>query len=168
MTIKSQTELAGLLRCLVGLTTADLDAIGERFLQRYGARPKVTYRCPGAACISINDEAVHGVPGSRVIQPGDLVSIDVSARHGFSVLSELSGHGARRGLHEDPAVPNIDVPRLKHKLHTGLVITTEPHISAKPSRLLQDDDGWTLRTANGSLSASYEHTVVVMPDRAVV
>lgn len=194
MTIKLQVELAGLLRIGAGMTTADLDAIGERFLQRYDARsaPKVTY--------------------SRVIQPGDLVSIDVSAdldgffadanltvaitpvtplkqklidcevaafekgaaverevqRHGFSVLSELPGHGVGRGLHEDPAVPNIDVPRLKHKLHTGLVITIEPHISAKPSRLFQDEDGWTLRTANGSLSASYEHTVVVMPDRAVV
>jgi methionine aminopeptidase len=136
MTINSQAELAGLLRIgrLVGMTTADLDAIGERFLHRYGAgsAPKVTYRYPGTAA------AVTHAPLNAI---GKAVEREVQ-RHGFSVLSELPGHGVGRGLHEDPAVL-----RLKHKLHTGLVITIEPHTSAKPSCLLQDDDGWTLRTA---------------------
>jgi methionyl aminopeptidase len=64
-----------------GITTGDLDRIGEEFLLKHGARsaPKLTYNFPGATCISINDEAAHGIPGSRVIQPGDLVNIDVSA-----------------------------------------------------------------------------------------
>lgn len=64
-----------------GMTTADLDAIGARLFAEHGVRsaPIVMYKFPGTTCISINDEAAHGIPGSRVIQPGDLVNIDVSA-----------------------------------------------------------------------------------------
>ncbi len=64
-----------------GITTAELDAIGAEFLARYGARsaPRLVYQFPGDTCISINDEAAHGIPSSRAIQPGDLVNLDVSA-----------------------------------------------------------------------------------------
>lgn len=64
-----------------GMTTAELDEIGEKFLKKYGARsaPMLVYNFPGTTCISINDEAAHGIPGERTIQPGDLVNIDVSA-----------------------------------------------------------------------------------------
>jgi methionyl aminopeptidase len=64
-----------------GMTTAELDAIGRRLLEEQGAQsaPEVTYNFPGATCISINEEIAHGIPGSRVIRPGDLVNIDVSA-----------------------------------------------------------------------------------------
>ncbi|CAM4479392.1 type I methionyl aminopeptidase [Paenibacillus typhae] len=64
-----------------GMTTAELDGIGAALLERFGAKsaPQVTYDFPGSTCISINDEVAHGIPGPRVIQPGDLINIDVSA-----------------------------------------------------------------------------------------
>lgn len=64
-----------------GMTTRELDEIGAALLKGFGARsaPQVTYDFPGATCISINEEAAHGIPGSRVIHPGDLINIDVSA-----------------------------------------------------------------------------------------
>ena len=82
-----------------GMTTAELDAIGARELQRHGARsaPILAYNYPGATCISINDEAAHGIPGPRVIQPGDLVNIDVSA--------ELAGYYADSGA--SVAIPPV-------------------------------------------------------------
>ena len=64
-----------------GMTTGELDQIGKSLLEFYGAKsaPKITYNFPGYTCISINEEAAHGIPGSRVIRPGDVVNIDVSA-----------------------------------------------------------------------------------------
>ncbi len=64
-----------------GMTTAQLDLIGRELLEHYEANsaPKLTYNFPGYTCISINEEAAHGIPGTRVIQPGDIVNIDVSA-----------------------------------------------------------------------------------------
>jgi len=64
-----------------GMTTSELDLIGKQLLNNYGANsaPKVTYNFPGYTCISINEEAAHGIPGEKVIQPGDVVNIDVSA-----------------------------------------------------------------------------------------
>jgi methionyl aminopeptidase len=64
-----------------GITTAELDAIGAEFLRNHGARsaPRLVYNFPGDTCISVNDEAAHGIPGERRIQPGDLVNLDVSA-----------------------------------------------------------------------------------------
>jgi methionyl aminopeptidase len=74
-----------------GITTGELDALGGRFLANHGARsaPKLTYNFPGHTCISVNEEAAHGIPGSRVLQAGDLVNIDVSA--------ELEGYFADTG-----------------------------------------------------------------------
>jgi methionyl aminopeptidase len=74
-----------------GMTTAELDNIGQRLLDNFGARsaPQISYKFPGATCISINEEAAHGIPGARRIQPGDVVNIDVSA--------ELNGYFADTG-----------------------------------------------------------------------
>lgn len=101
MCIESAQDLEGLLRVgrIVGLTlqtmeqqlrpgmtTKQLDTIGWEVLREHNARsaPLLTYRFPGITCISINDEAAHGIPGNRVIRPGDLVKIDVSAeKDGF-------------------------------------------------------------------------------------
>jgi len=69
-----------------GMTTRELDAIGRELFELHGARsaPQLTYGFPGYTCISINEEAAHGIPGDRVIQPGDVVNIDVSAeRDGY-------------------------------------------------------------------------------------
>lgn len=64
-----------------GMTTAELDAVGLQILRRHGARsaPRLVYNFPGTCCISVNDEAVHGVPGNRLLHSGDVVKIDVTA-----------------------------------------------------------------------------------------
>jgi methionyl aminopeptidase len=96
MTIESQHDLDGILNAgrvvakvrdtmlaavEPGMTTAELDDIGRRLLDQLGARsaPQLTYNFPGATCISVNEEAAHGIPGPRIIQAGDIVNIDVSA-----------------------------------------------------------------------------------------
>lgn len=69
-----------------GMTTRELDALGRALLEKEGARsaPELAYDFPGATCISVNEEVAHGIPGDRIIRPGDLVNIDVSAeRDGF-------------------------------------------------------------------------------------
>lgn len=97
-----------------GMTTRELDAIGERLLAGYGARPapRLTYGFPGATCISLNEEAAHGVPGPRVIAPGDVVNIDVSA--------ELDGYFADTG--GTTVVPPVSArkTRLCHAARTAL------------------------------------------------
>lgn len=106
MSINSQKDLEGLrkigkivARCLQlmhsklepGMTTLELDQIGGRFLEENGARsaPMLTYKFPGYTCISVNEEAAHGIPGARVLKAGDLINIDVSA--------ELGGYFADTG-----------------------------------------------------------------------
>lgn len=88
----------------VGMTTLELDGIGRANLDKYGARsaPEVTYDFPGCTCISINDEAAHGIPSDRRIEAGDVVNIDVSA--------ELDGYfGDTGGTFPVPPVdPRID------------------------------------------------------------
>jgi methionyl aminopeptidase len=211
-----------------GMTTAELDAIGAEVFKRYGAQsaPDIVYGFPGANCISINDEVVHGVPGERTINPGDLVKIDVTAeldgyiadaavtvalppspkvheqlqdcaevafrraaavaragrplnrigrivettarRQGFAVFPDLSGHGVGRTIHESPTVPNYYNRRLKTPLKEGLVITIEPIISAGSSQTVGAEDGWTVKTADGSSAAHYEHTIVVTKGSPIV
>lgn len=75
-----------------GMTTAELDEVGARILNHFGAKsaPKVTYNFPGTTCISVNEEVAHGIPGPRVIQAGDLINIDVSA--------ELNGYFGDAGV----------------------------------------------------------------------
>ncbi|NQX43761.1 type I methionyl aminopeptidase [Paenibacillus tritici] len=75
-----------------GMTTAELDEVGAKILNHFGAKsaPKVTYNFPGTTCISVNEEVAHGIPGQRVIQAGDLINIDVSA--------ELNGYYSDAGV----------------------------------------------------------------------
>lgn len=119
MTIESQHDLDGILRAgrIVarvrdamleavepGMSTAELDQMGAEMLERYGARsaPQLMYDFPGATCISINEEAAHGIPGERMIQAGDIVNVDVSA--------ELDGYFADTGgtMVVPPVTPNKD------------------------------------------------------------
>jgi methionyl aminopeptidase len=204
-----------------GVTTAELDAVGAGVLRQKGAEsaPPKVYGFPGTLCISVNDEAIHGIPGGRVIRSGDLVKLDLVAekegfyadaavtvragevgitadalvrcaerafhqalrsaragnrvyeigrvvereirRSGFRVIRDLCGHGVGRTIHEPPSVPNYHDPRLRTRLTEGLVITIEPIISAGNGQGALQRDGWTIRTADGSLSAHYEHTVVI-------
>jgi methionyl aminopeptidase len=129
MTISSEDDVAALKRIgrivsLVlhhmleamepGMTTRELDAIGAQLLAQYGARsaPGISYNFPGATCISINEEAAHGIPGDRRIEPGDVVNIDVSA--------EMDGYFADTGgTRVVPPVSAIKT-RLCYATHTAL------------------------------------------------
>ncbi len=211
-----------------GITTRELDEIGGSVLLQNGAEsaPPKVYGFPGALCISLNDEAIHGIPGERVIQSGDLVKLDLVAekdgfyadaavtvragevsataealarcaerafahalrsaragsrvyeigravdretrRGGFRVLRELCGHGVGRTIHEPPSVPNYYEPRVRARLTEGLVITIEPIISAGSGQSALQPDRWTIRTADGSLSAHHEHTIVITKSVPIV
>ncbi|WP_028057469.1 type I methionyl aminopeptidase [Candidatus Solirubrobacter pratensis] len=202
-----------------GVTTKELDDVAARVFASHGARsgPQLDYDFPGTACISVDDEAVHGIPGPRRLRDGQLVKLDVTAelagyyadacrtvpvgrvrgreqrlaaaaqsalrrgleaatagasigaigaavetevtRRGFSVCADLQGHGIGRRIHEEPDVPNVawDGPPLTD----GLVITVEPIIAAGLGDVYMDEDGWTVRTEDGSPSAHAEHTIVV-------
>lgn len=243
MTIDKQEDLEGLIRAAQvvveareemaesvkpGITTGELDAIGRDVFRRHGARsaPRVTYRFPGSTCISVNDEAAHGIPSlKRQLRSGDLVNLDVSAelegyfsdtgvsmavgevsteatrlleatrlaqrdameaaqpgarlrdigravqkrarRHGFCVITNLNGHGIGRGLHEDPSVPSVDCGQ-RMILHEGLVLAVEPFLSVSSDHVVDDPDGWTLRTSDRSLVAQFEHSIVVTKDGPLV
>lgn len=82
-------------------------------------------------------------------------------RRGFHVVRELGGHGIGRTIHESPSVPNFAAPNAHDILTEGLVFTIEPIIAAGSGKVWLDKDGWTVRTADGSLAAHYEHTVVI-------
>jgi methionyl aminopeptidase len=202
-----------------GISTRELDEVAAQVFARHGARsgPQLDYDFPGTICLSVDDEAVHGIPGPRRLREGQLLKIDVTAeldgfyadacrtvpvgrvrpreqrlmaasqsalkrgleaavaganvgavgaavnrevtRRGFSVCTELAGHGIGRRIHEEPDVPNIgwDGPVLTD----GLVITIEPIITAGEGDVYMDADGWTVKTSDGSPSAHFEHTIVV-------
>jgi methionyl aminopeptidase len=211
-----------------GVSTAELDAVGARVFQRAGARsgPQLDYGFPGCSCISVNDEAVHGIPGPRRLRSGDLVKLDVTAeldgfyadacvsvpvgrptaqtaaltttahlalccamraaragvplnvigatvehtvtQRGHAVCTELMGHGIGRRIHEPPNVPNHFVPQLAQPLTEGLVLTIEPIIAAGAGAVRGTDDGWTVRTADASMSAHVEHTIVITAGEPLV
>jgi methionyl aminopeptidase len=82
-------------------------------------------------------------------------------RHGFAVLRELTGHGVGRAIHEQPSVPNFYSAATRGRLGEGLVLAVEPIIAARPARVVEEPDGWTLRTHDRCLAAHHEHTVVI-------
>jgi methionyl aminopeptidase len=89
-------------------------------------------------------------------------------RGGFSVVRELGGHGVGRTIHEKPSVPNWPDPEARDILTEGLVITIEPIIAERSGKVWLEDDGWTVRTRDGGLSAHYEHTVVITKGQPVL
>lgn len=212
-----------------GMTTAELDQFGAELLARAGARsaPRLCYDFPGATCISVNEEAAHGIPGPRVIRPGDVVNVDVSAEmdgyfadnggtrvvppasvrktrlcqateqaleralasiragapingigravqkvaraEGFEVIRNLAGHGVGRSLHEAPeSIPGYYEPRDRRLLREGMVIAVEPFLSTRARHVREADDGWTLLSGPGNLSAQFEHTLIVTRGRPIV
>ena len=213
-----------------GVTTRDLDEIGASVLGAHGAQsaPILVYQFPGATCISINNEAAHGIPGDRVVKPGDLVNLDVSAeldgyfadaaltvevppvdtvRHnlvhcaqqalmkaiarvragefineigktieeqaaqcGFKTLLDLGGHGVGRTIHEDPHNIACFYNRAdRRRMTEGLVLTIEPFITTGARSVFTDPNNhWTLKTNDGSLSAQFEHTLVVTKGRPII
>jgi methionyl aminopeptidase len=121
-----------------------------------------------ARLLVVTEEALYkGIdavrPGGRVSDIGAAVQAHVEA-HGFSVVREFVGHGIGTKLHEDPQIPNYGSAGRGPRLAEGMVLAIEPMVNAgKPAvRVLRD--GWTAVTKDGSLSAHFEHTVVVTAD----
>lgn len=204
-----------------GITTRDLDEYAAERIKHYGARSAfLGYRkYPCHICISVNDQVVHGIAGSRQLRFGDIVSLDVgvvfngfigdTARtvavggcgllaqklmdatekslhegiakavpgnrvvdisraiqtyvesNGFSVVREFVGHGVGRTMHEEPQVPNFVDGKSSPKLRPGMTIAIEPMVNAGMPGVKILNDGWTVVTQDGSLSAHFEHTVLI-------
>ena len=122
-----------------------------------------------AACARAAFEKALAVAraGVRVNEIGRAIDREAQ-RRGFTVCKGLAGHGVGRSIHEEPSVPNYYNPFQRDVLTKGLVLTIEPMISAGSDRVIQDADGWTLRTGDGSLSAHHEHTLVITGGAPIV
>ncbi len=107
------------------------------------------------------------VAGSRIGTIGYEIQSHVEAQ-GFSVVRDLVGHGIGRNLHEEPQVPNYGRKGQGMKLAEGLVICIEPMINRGKRTVIQENDGWTIRTADGLPSAHFEHAVAVRKNSADV
>lgn len=105
--------------------------------------------------------------GNRLGDIGSAVH-DVGERHGYGVVEEYVGHGIGREMHEEPQVPNYGEPGKGLKLKTGMALCIEPMFNVGGRQTKVDKDGWTVRTADGSLSAHWEHTVAITPDGPMV
>ena len=208
-----------------GISTYELDRLVREHIEKAGAKPSfLGYGgFPGSACISINDEVIHGIPSKkRFLEEGDVVKIDVGAfykgfhgdsartipvgrvsdgasklievtrasffagidqlkvggrlgdvgaaidglvvANGFSTVKRYIGHGIGRELHESPDVPNYGTPGRGTRLCAGLVIAIEPMVNVGTETVRELSDGWTVKTADGSLSAHYENTVALTGD----
>jgi len=109
-------------------------------------------------------EAVYG---NRIGDIGFAVQT-YTEKHGYSVVRELVGHGLGRNLHEVPEVPNYGKRGRGAKLKEGMVIAIEPMINLGKRNIVQEDDGWTIRTADRMPSAHFEHTVAIFRDKTEI
>lgn len=216
--------------CVPGVSTAVLDQMARDRMREVGGVPSfLGYEIdrdvmpfPGALCVSINDEVVHGLPiPARVIRQGDVVGLDIGmwyeglatdmattviaggtddqrvielvkdTRQGlllglsavkagawisdvgaaiedylkpkrYGIVKDLVGHGVGHAVHEDPQVPNYREPLApKLKMESGMVLAIEPMVTLGSWKVRLKDDGWTVVTADRSLSAHFELTIVV-------
>ncbi len=220
-----------------GMRLTELDEIARDVLARAGAvSPFLGYQpgfapvpFPAVICTSVNDAALHGIPGRYRLAHGDLLSVDCGAvldgwtadaaisftigppppapspftadarliattsaalragtaaavpgarigaisaaigavgrAAGYGICTDFGGHGIGRAMHEDPHIPNEGSPRRGRRLVPGLVIAIEPWFLAGGKDIYEiDDDGWTIRSGDGSRAAHVEHTVAVTED----
>jgi len=102
-------------------------------------------------------------PGNHLSDISHAVQSYVESR-GYSVVREFVGHGLGRNMHEDPQIPNFGDRGKGPRLKAGMVLAVEPMVNAGVSATVVKEDNWTAVTADGSLSAHFEHTIAVMPD----
>ena len=212
-------EVAGMVR--PGVTTEQVDKFAAERIRSYGAKSAfLGYRkYPCHICISVNEQVVHGLAGTRVLQMGDIVSLDVGVafngfigdtartvavggcgvlaqrlmdvtekslhegiaqavpgkrvadisravqtyveNNGFSIVREFVGHGVGRSMHEEPEVPNFVDGKPSPKLRPGMTLAIEPMVNAGLPAVKILNDGWTVVTQDASLSAHFEHTVLI-------
>ena len=205
-----------------GVSTEEIDRIAYKYIKSQGAEPNFLnlYGFPATACISINDEVIHGIPSKkRILRQGDIVSIDLGAKlegyngdnaatfavgdisdeakrlidttreslykaieaavvgnklgdigwavqsyceeRGYGVVREFTGHGIGKSLHEDPSVPNYGKAGRGIRLLPGMTLAIEPMINQGTAAIKKLPDGWTIKTADGKLSAHFEHTIAI-------
>ena len=205
-----------------GVTTKAINKEVFNFIKKSGAEPTFLGYAgyPASVCISVNDQVIHGIPGSRVLRDGAIVSVDVGATwkgfvgdcagtfpcgqcsdealrliaetrrsffegiqyarqgnrvsdisaavqqyaegKGYSVVRDYVGHGVGAKMHEDPEVPNyVQQKRGSPRLLKGMTIAVEPMVNAGGWEVKVLPDGWTVLTADGSLSAHYENTILI-------
>jgi methionyl aminopeptidase len=206
-----------------GVTTAEVDAAAAEILKKNNAKPAFlgygTPPYPAATCISVNEELVHGIPGKRKIQKGDVVSVDcgsivegyvgdsaitvavgepspvvhrlleatekalqaaidqmeagkrtgdisaamqhVVEEAGFFMVRNYTSHGVGRRLHEEPQVANYMKEGQGVVLRPGMTIALEPMVLVGTMETNVLADQWTVVSADGSLTAHFEHTVAV-------
>jgi methionyl aminopeptidase len=221
---KALAEVAKIIR--PGITPLELDRRAEEFIRDSNAIPafKGYGDFPNTLCISLNDVVVHGIPSSKALIDGDIVSVDCGVlkngyygdsaytfeigevpaaikqllkvtkeslykgiekaidgmrigdvgfavqehaeKFGYGVVREMVGHGIGKNLHEKPEVPNYGERGSGIKLIEGLVIAIEPMINLGKAPIFQDNDGWTIRTKDGKVSAHFEHTIAVKKGKA--
>jgi methionyl aminopeptidase len=99
-------------------------------------------------------------PGNYVGDIGSAVQVHAE-RHGFSVVRELVGHGIGTELHEEPQIPNYGRAKQGYKLRAGMCIAIEPMINAGVKEVYTAQDGWTILTKDGKVSAHFEHTIAI-------
>lgn len=207
-----------------GVTLRDLDSIAARIIRDGKTTSNFLnyHGFPAHTCLSVNEEIVHGIPSQRILEEGDLLSVDAGAIYegwhadaaitfpigevavevkeliatteramwagieastigarigdignavgsiaeeaGYGIVREYTGHGIGRQMHEEPQVPNYGRPGTGMKLRKGMAICIEPmfNLGGDDTRTLSD--GWTVVTADGTLSAHFEHTVAITPD----
>ncbi len=113
--------------------------------------------------ISLDKAIAAAVVGNRIGDIGHAVQSEVEAA-GFSVVLSLVGHGVGRSMHEEPQVPNYGRPGAGLELFEGLVFAVEPMVNVGGHEVVLSDDGWTITTRDGTLSAHWEHTIAVTAD----
>ena len=205
-----------------GVSTYEIDMAIRRHIEKCGAKPAFLGYSgfPASACISINDEVIHGIPSKkRILCEGDIVKIDTGAAYrgyigdsartipvgkvseeaerlikatrdsffagvealsvgnrlgdvgsaidtlvranGFSTVRRYVGHGIGTEMHQAPDVPNFGTPGRGVRLCAGMVLAIEPMVNVGSFEVMEMPDGWTVKTADGSLSAHYENTVAL-------
>ncbi len=205
-----------------GITTYELDRLAYEYIIKNKARPNFLnlYGFPATACISINNQVIHGIPSkTTVLKDGDIVSVDLGAElngyngdnaatfavgeispeakrlcdttreslykgieaavvggrigdigatvseycesRGFSVVRKYVGHGIGTELHEEPSVPNFGTRSRGVRLLPGMTLAIEPMINQGKADVRTLSDGWTVVTADGKLSAHFEHTIAI-------
>lgn len=212
----------------VGITTKELADVAAKELKALGGKPAfLGYGgFPDVICISRNEEVVHGIPGSEVVEDGNLVSLDfgvnynkmitdaaitviagestgatrrllkgteesllaginvvkdgvkvgdigaavekVLTQYGFGIVRDLVGHGVGHEVHEEPDIPNYGIAETGKALSKGMTIAIEPMSTLGAERVVLDSDGWTISTYDKSLSAHFEHTVLILEDSAEI
>jgi len=82
-------------------------------------------------------------------------------KNGYSVVKEFQGHGIGRQMHEDPGIPNYGKPNKGPRLEPGMTLAVEPMVMIGSDKIMELDDGWTIVTKSGNLSAHYENTILI-------